>query len=284
MKVFITYSDQGFKKQRDFAVLMAKMFGNFDKSIAYKPEDIDRDFYSKHQHILSQAKGGGYWLWKPYFILKTLLDMREGDYLFYADAGSFFLKNVDPIIGELEGVNQCIAGFDLPLVEIQWTKRELLIEMGCDSPVYTDGNHILSSFHLIKKSDRSVKFYEDYLKLCCESKKITDIHDPNVSQYSEFIDHRQDQSIFSLLFKRHKLKTLKDPSQFGEYPTEYAGKRFDGMKPATTYKLDNGRLFRYYQYNSKYKFIIFHYRRGSPLLEFVKFKIKEALILRNYKA
>jgi hypothetical protein len=35
-------------------------------------EEIDNDFKTKYNNILSLNRGGGYWLWKPYIINETL--------------------------------------------------------------------------------------------------------------------------------------------------------------------------------------------------------------------
>jgi len=45
-----------------------------------------------------QERGAGYWLWKPYIILKTLLyEMEEGDLLLYADSGSEAIGDLRPL-------------------------------------------------------------------------------------------------------------------------------------------------------------------------------------------
>lgn len=284
MKVFITYSDEKFNKQRDFAVFMAKHFGKFDKSIGYKPEDIDKEFYEQNKEILSQPKGGGYWLWKPYFIYKTLKNLNDGDYLFYADAGSFFLKDINILIDELEKSHQDVIGFELPLIESQWTKRELFITMNCDNELYRESNHIMGSFHLIKKSNQSLKFYKEYLELCTNTNNITDILDSSIQQNKDFLDHRQDQSIFSLLYKKYKLKPFKDPSQRGDYPLSYGGSLEYNLIPNKIYVLKNFRKYRYYSYATNYKRIIYHYRRGNPVYRYFIFIIKEILYkLKIYK-
>jgi hypothetical protein len=50
----------------------------------------------RYAHILEQPRGAGYWMWKPYVILKTLVERMDwGDYLCYVR--SFWLL----------GPNQC---------------------------------------------------------------------------------------------------------------------------------------------------------------------------------
>lgn len=281
MYCFITYSDEKFITQRDYAVKMAKKYGGFDVSIGYKPDDIELNFYNKNLNVFRAKKGGGYWLWKPYFIYVALEKLlNNGDYLFYGDAGSFFINNVQPLIGALSRTDQDIMGFELPLLEKQWTKKELFINMDCNEISYSESNHLLASFMLIKKTPFSLRFFEEYLSYASEEINITDKFDDSVEQDQYFIEHRYDQSIFSLLYKKYKLKPFKDPSQFGKYPLGYSGIHSKGysdiniFEPAKIYKLNN-RLFRFYKYNDNYDQILLHYRRGSPIVSLIKHRIKE---------
>ena len=51
------------------------------------------DFYNKYKQILDLPRGGGYWIWKPYFI-KTYLDkLNDNDILVYIDSGCTINKN-----------------------------------------------------------------------------------------------------------------------------------------------------------------------------------------------
>lgn len=277
MKIFINYSDNKYRKQQKFALKMAKYLGGFDKEIAFNPSNIDAKFFQKYRNILEQKKGGGYWLWKPYFILKTLNDLNEGDYLFYSDAGGFFLKSVDILIDELKKSKQDIMGFELPLIESQWTKRELFLNMNCDENYYYESNQILASFMLIKKSEVSVAFVNEYLEYSKNEINITDRL--NIKQGDDFIEHRHDQSIFSLLYKKHKYIAFKDPSQLGKHPRSYSASRAAyGFEIGKVYVLDNKRKFRINKYNETYSSVLFLNKRNPrPIFSFLKYKLKEVL-------
>lgn len=277
MKVYMNYADDAFKVQQDYALKMAKKNGDFDKVIGFGRSDIDARFYEEHKTILDQKKGGGYWLWKPYFILKTLETLNDGDYLFYSDSGAFFLKSVDILIDELEKYDQDIMGFELPLIEKQWTKQELFVRMDCDTEEFYETNQILASYMLIRKSEFSKEFFNKYLEISCDELNITDKYDYNILQNKEFIEHRHDQSIFSLLYKKFKLKVFKDPSQFGKYPISYGAVSNIEYTKNKVMKLSNGRLFYIQSHNENYGMLIYHNRKGSPVLGYFKFKIKEIL-------
>lgn len=282
-KFYITYADEKFKKQKDFALKMAKSRGNFDEIIGYSRSDIDTEFYKQNKHILEQKRGGGYWLWKPYFIVKTLDQMNDGDYLFYSDAGAFFLQSVDVLINELEKHNQNIMGFELPLMESQWTKKELFLAMECNAKEYSETNQIMASYILIQKTPFSVDFFNKYLKYGCNDINITDKYDNKIIQDENFIDHRHDQSVFSLLYKKYCLKPFKDPSQFGKYPKGYSGQEgLENLMEGHSYLLNNGRIFKFHFYNEKYENILYHNRSNNAMYSFLKYKIKVFLSICNF--
>ncbi len=111
MKILINYATPAFARSRRINTATGYAMGRFDKVIEYSPEDLDENFRRKNQHILKHKKGGGYWLWKPYIIRKTLEGMEEGDFLFYVDAGSFFLGPVEPLIEIMRQKGQDVLPF-----------------------------------------------------------------------------------------------------------------------------------------------------------------------------
>ena len=80
--VAISYANYIYFKQLKVNKFSAIKVGKVDKYYSYKPEDIDINFKKKNKDILSRERGNGYWIWKPYFILKTLKNkLNIGDYL-----------------------------------------------------------------------------------------------------------------------------------------------------------------------------------------------------------
>ena len=283
-KVYLNYANINFYKHQRFALRAAKLIGNFDTVIGLSPKDIDEEFHKRFREILEQKKGGGYWLWKPYIIKKTLSQLSYGDYLFYSDAGAFFLKKVDSLIIELDKQNQDIMGFELPLIEDQWTKRELFINMKCEGNKYSSSNQILASFILIKKTISSEQFFNKFLKYACVEKNITDSHSCSVKQLDCFIEHRHDQSIFSLLYKKFNLKPFKDPTQLGKYPKGYSDNIKEDVLISNLKSLKKVRKFRVNNHYEKYSLILYHNKKGNPLKSFIKYLIKEFLFkIKIYK-
>ena len=282
-KYYLTYSDDKFIKQKLFAIRAAKYIGGFDEVISRSPANIDPNFFQENIAILKQKRGAGYWLWKPYFIYQVLSCMDFGDYLFYSDSGAYFLKNVGVLISELEKTNQDIMGFELPLIEEQWTKKELLINLDCLDDRFTKTNQMLASFMLIKNSIDSLRFFKRYLELSCDIDNITDSYQKGVSQDNHFIEHRHDQSIFSLLYKKNNYTPFKDPSQLGKYPLGYSGGLSDDdvVTLNTWTMLSNSRYFKANFYPQKYSMVLYHNKRDDPIRGILVFMIKTVLSRLN---
>ena len=203
--VAISYADKLFHKQLLINKKSAIEFGKVDKYYSYGPNDIDVIFKNKNKDILSKKRGNGYWLWKPYFILKTFKEkLAEGDYLIYTDAGILYRNSVKLIINYLNKYNAEMWVFRLRYKEKQYTKRDTFILLGADMPFFTDTNQYMGGIQIYKKSKYTEKFLEELLYYSQDKRMITD--EPNIlgyNNYKEFIDNRHDQSILSILIKKY---------------------------------------------------------------------------------
>jgi len=95
-------------------------------------------------------------------------------------------------------------------------------------------------------------------------------------QSGHFIDHRHDQSIFSLLFKKHGLKPFKDPTQYSEsrYIWGYSGQTTNKKAKVGQYLLSNGRLYNIKMYDESYGRLFYHVRKGT-MISFFKYLVKQ---------
>lgn len=272
-KVFINYATPDYYSHQSFALFFAKHLGGFDECIGYRPSDIDQDFFDRNKVILDEPKGAGLWLWKVYFIYKTLMSMENGDLLFYADTASFMVRNINLVTEEILPYGQDVMAFGLPFIEKQWTSEVLFHSMDCKEPSFRDTNQVNGSFHLIKKSIKSLEFYKEYLFYATDFENISGGLLP--SKYEGFIEHRYDQSIFSLLYKKRSLTVFKDPSQFGLHPEGYVGNQRIELKcEQDDLRMHGNILYKYSVYKQNYGMILYHWRQGNPLVQLIKFFLK----------
>ena len=89
--IFISYSDERFKESQNRIARQAKKVGIFDKIIKYTPKDLPG--FITASPLFAFTRGGGYWVWKPYIIYHTLQNCKEGDVVYYADAGCTLVKD-----------------------------------------------------------------------------------------------------------------------------------------------------------------------------------------------
>lgn len=219
MIVAINYADSKYRKTQRFNSTSAVHKGGADRVISYAPKDIDSIFWNKNEKILKRKRGNGYWLWKPYFIGKALEDLEENDYLVYLDSGAFYINNVKYLIEKMEEDCQYIMAFELPFKESWYTKRDIFLYMDCDEAQYTETNQRMATMIILKKTEMSVQFVDEWLYYCQQEEIITDAHNHmGKNNYRGFIDNRHDQSIFSVLSKKHRIRAYRDPSQFGRFP------------------------------------------------------------------
>jgi hypothetical protein len=215
MKLLVNYASKKFQASQRKNRATGLAIGGFDQVASFSPQDMDSAFRARHRDVLSVPRGNGYWLWKPYFILRTLRDLADGDFLFYCDSGAHFVSSIDPLVEVSRRDGQDLVSFALPFVERAWTKRDAFVLLGCDQPEFTDTRQQLASFMLWRKSRRSLEIVEEWLAAAEDPRLISDL--PNtcgLPNYPEFNDHRHDQSLFSLITKRYGVTTYRSPSQF----------------------------------------------------------------------
>jgi len=262
--LFINYADARFRSKQIACLFTARLFSGFDCFKGYRPEDIDDSFRLKNQKILSSNRGAGYWLWKPYILNKALELVSEGDFIFYSDSACFILGSLLPFVSDSIALGQDVLAFQLPLIERQWTKKDLFLNLSLDDKKFSDSNQIMAGFILLRKSNFSRAFIEEFLELAqCEA-NLTDYRNPAITQDQDFIDHRHDQSIFSLLYKKYSLIPRLDPTQFGNLPCLYLENGYRNVLPEVgVLKRHGNRLIRVSEVLKKSDVIICLNRRSN---------------------
>ena len=216
--ILINYANDAYRKSQKVNTWTGKHLAGFKNVIEYCPKNIDKKFYEKNKRILETKRGNGLWLWKPYFIYKTLQEVDYGDIVFYCDSGACFFRSVKPILKILD--KQDIWVTILPLIEKQFTKKETFKIMNLQGPKYEDSNQVSGTFIAVRKTKKSMDFIKEWLEYCEVYENISPSDNIN-NEISNFIGHREDQSILSLLVKKYGISYYSDPSQFGKLPEKY---------------------------------------------------------------
>ena len=164
------------------------------KHVMYN-EKMIKTFIDSNPDVFKHKRGSGYWLWKPYIILKELEKMNEDERLLYIDSGSHLKNPIDDLIKEYDEdliSFECLGGQKLK----QWTKRDLFIRMNLDNPDIVNSLQAEAGFLILKKS--AIPIIQEWLRLGSIPENIDD-SPSKIENYPEFEEHRHDQSILSLL-------------------------------------------------------------------------------------
>ena len=219
-KHLITFGSKNYENSINSLIKSSQDF--FDHHHVFSPEDIDNDFFEKHKSILSQPRGAGYWLWKPYFIKKVIESVEDNDIIFYVDAGNIFIHDPTFLYENLKKNNGIIL-FDNRDGMVNGgqaqnfisCKKDSFVLMKCDSDKYIYGPHLNASYQIYQKNKKSLKFINEYFNFCKIENIITDTPNEHGPNYPGYYDHRHDQSVLSLLAIKNNINPLIDPSEWG---------------------------------------------------------------------
>jgi hypothetical protein len=202
----VTYATADFRVFADRLCASALRSG-FDGSIIYGPDDLKgTQFYSDNREILEHPRGAGYWLWKPYIIAKALAAASQDDVLLYCDAGRSAYNHFTRRPRRLEQrVLETKQGFLLgPSTPHfgsvrRWTKRDCLVLTGGDSDAISLQPILAASWSLWRPTPDAIGFLDRWIKFGCDPRCMTDAPNTLGSNYPEFVEHRYDQSIMSIM-------------------------------------------------------------------------------------
>lgn len=225
MIIAANYADKKFRRAQKLNSKTARQWGA-DRVIEYTAEDIDAAFRAANKEILDSPRGGGYYLWKPYVFYRAYQELHDGDYLIYTDAGSVYVDEIQKLIDcmEKEQVSLMLFSLQNEMLERKYTKRDAFILTGCDEEKYADTPQSIGGYMVCKRSKEAEDFFREVLSYAQDIRIISDR--PNTmgkENYPDFVDHRHDQSVISLISKKREIIKFRDPSQYGminRYPRE----------------------------------------------------------------
>lgn len=262
----VNFADNSFKTQQRWNNFSAKLLGRADRVISYSPSDI-KDYLDAHPEFFKYKKGYGNYFWKPYIILKALDQVSENDFLFYSDSGSVVLRNLRNLCRELISKDKDIMVFRLPLIEKQWTKKDCLILLDGNKPEYYNSSQVMGGFILTRKTETGKAFIKSYMKACENEQIISDMENKIEPNFSEFLEHRHDQSVLSILAKKSNHVLIEqDLSDYGIFPEKYLSDKRRLYDPAA---LDISKV--------RFKGYVVSNRKEHPLQYLVKYFIKRII-------
>lgn len=222
-KFFITFGGPTYKYHNAVKKIgmEAKELNYFDKIVLLTEKTIKNteeflEFYNKNYNFMeNNSRGYGYWIWKPYIVKKILEKMNDNDILFYADSGcTINIKGKNRLDDYVDMVNKSeygILSFQLSHLEKQYTKMDVFEYFNCYDLLET--KILVGGIFVLRKCKQTVELVDKWYETVCNYYLITD-EPSKIPNDPSFIEHRHDQSIWSLLRKNHGSVIIDDETYF----------------------------------------------------------------------
>jgi hypothetical protein len=232
------------------------------KELSNKSLNIIKSYLSKNNR-----RGYGYWVWKPEIILNFLTQIPEDSILQYSDIGCHFnkmginklffyqdicseydilsFKYSDPQVKKLN--------FTYPnYLEYQYNKADLMNYFNLDfKHVYMNTPQLWSGTFFIKKNLKNIEFLKSWLKVFDNMSLIDD--SISISKnHKNFIEHRHDQSAFSLLCKLNNIFSLSVYDNC-EWSLDRKGRNWDHLIEAPIHAKRDLKYISFYALKNKLK-------------------------------
>lgn len=224
-KTFITFAADTPKypqltKRVNIVCKQAESLKYFDKIIGYTDLYLKQDieYWEKYGNFIeSNSRGYGYYMWKPYVVRRAMKDMNDDDILIYIDAGctinTYAKKRLEEYVQMVRDSKHGIISFQMSLSSQKYTKIELFDFMNV-SQEDRQKNQFVAGILILRKNENTNKIVDEWFRVSHIPEMVNDAR--TMIQHPDFIDHRHDQSILSILFYRYGSIIIPDETFF--YP------------------------------------------------------------------
>ena len=184
----------------------ARKSGWFSSVDAYDTKSlrgIIPTFFSRHEHfITANSRGFGYWLWRPYLLLERVKKLRPNEILLFLDAGCELNVNAKSTgrlfdyMGLAKESGLCLMRNSHLLTS--WCKRDTLDVFGVkqNSTLRT----VEPGVFFLTNSQENISLLESWIEWAIkENYHHLDDSPSTQTNYLNFIEHRHDQSLLTLL-------------------------------------------------------------------------------------
>lgn len=217
MKIhFLSFASGKFKKGLKRIEIEARNSVFFDTINCLCPGDLPTKYRIENLLLLNSfTRGYGYWIWKS-FVIKLLLEkVDDGDVILYADAGSMIniegKKRFNEYVELLCQSRYSNLSFQTVHSEKKYNKSDVFEYFNVlNNDIIKDSGQLYGGVFMVKKDSNSIALVNEWYSICHNHKKMISDEASQIANDAEFIDHRHDQSIFSVLRKLRGSEIIKD--------------------------------------------------------------------------
>ena len=191
--------------QNQHALAQSALNRGVDFILNYRRSHIDEDFYTKYQKILDEKSGAGYWLWKPYVILKTMETAPEGSVIVYADTGAIFTNSLMPILEHLQEYDGIFYRYAREMYGTLKTTIDTQVAQELGVSEHSDFNTtrgLWAGLIVFRNCERTRSFVKAWLTLCTN---------PNYVQGYGKGTHFHDQSLLGITLLKYPNRMIALP-------------------------------------------------------------------------
>jgi hypothetical protein len=228
-RVLVTFTDSRMKAARRRLCRQAKEMEVYSEIVSASERDLSPDFRQRFKNYLTpEHRGFGYYAWKPQIVLQTLERLQDGDQVHWIDSGCHLNPAGRDRLLELFAMTveapSGVQGFEcLPpngsLVykqrqfpdqrEGHWTKGDLLDRLDVRGrPDITNTQQLGATTFFVRKCPTSMDFMRHWVRVFSEDFSMIDDSASLAPNLEGFIEHRHDQSIYSILGKLLPISTI----------------------------------------------------------------------------
>lgn len=193
------------------------------------------------------GRGVGWFAWKPVVIQDALSRCDPGDIVLYTDADTYPVAPFGVLYEECARRDGIMLFSAVGCLNQWYTKRDCLVAMGMDDDKYRFCQHAVARFMLFQAGNqRANDFLAEWAYWVLDPRCQTFEPSALAPEYPELIEHRTEQSVFTLLAHKYGEKLYREACQFGESVNddrELYGQLFH-QKGTDRPKSPNGSVFR----------------------------------------
>jgi len=176
-------------------------------------------FWKTHVNFLeSNKRGYGYWLWKPYIIMRQLEQMNDDDILIYADAGCAINTNdesrhrMSEYVDMVKDSEYGMLSFQMCYPENTYTKADILEHLNYKE----NTGQLVGTAFVLRKCKHAIDMVKLWYDTCCNYDLINDTPS-KIPNAIGFIENRHDQSVWSVIRKQFGSIILEDETYFSNW-------------------------------------------------------------------
>eukprot|EP00928_Gymnodinium_smaydae_P032899 TRINITY_DN23720_c0_g1_i1.p1 TRINITY_DN23720_c0_g1~~TRINITY_DN23720_c0_g1_i1.p1 ORF type:complete len:922 (-),score=76.94 TRINITY_DN23720_c0_g1_i1:19-2784(-) len=184
-----------------------------DVALALGRADLDPAWIGRHNAILSQRKGAGWWLWKPKVILQALRNDELVPWyrgvVLWLDAGNFYIGDPQPVVSRALRDSDVAAMRLKCCSESDWTSDQALRLLDGKGYAIAERPQLGAYFLMFRKTPVALDFVEEWLRMSENPDIIMESGGAsNMDASAGYQRHMADQSVFSVLFKQRGFQAM----------------------------------------------------------------------------